>query len=620
LVYGKSNSQVLADSMRVEVSSIVNSVSIKEHTLLFFDSLLERPFTPIENIPLQKFVPLQSYSHINSIPGHLVTYPIYVAFKLKNSSARSINLYYYPGRLYSSLSLYETTAMGILRPLDFSDKGSGYIHLTILPDQTITYVVRLEFCKKIFNTITSELVTKSFLPYFKMEVDKTLNDQKTVGFILSGILLMMVLFTLVNFFITRKREFIYNCIYTLCMFLLIFFTPYLSKDADWFKVFFIGYFDLFLLITGTIFYLAFTRKFLNTKVIFPWLDRFLWIEQLILLVLMAAYSLLYFFTDNFIWQNRIENTLKVFALVAAVVYIVVALLKKNKLMNYLAVGTAAQIFLSIISFILILTGISTEFIFTAPVFYFEMGVIISVIFFLLGLTYKNRQELIDKIQEQEAMKLEVEKKGFENQLAILNAQQAERNRISADMHDDLGAGMTSIRLYSELAKTKIGSPMMPEIEKISSSASELIDKMNAIIWSMSSSNDSFGNMIAYIRSYVQEYFEDFPAIKCSISLPEHLPDIEVNGEVRRNIFLVIKEALHNIVKHAEATEVVIIMHYNTEGLTLTIQDNGKGIALDNVRSFGNGLKNMKKRMTDIGVDFSIENNDGTLIRLYRIFA
>jgi signal transduction histidine kinase len=620
LVYGKSNSQVLADSMRVEVSSIVNSVSIKEHTLLFFDSLLERPFTPIENIPLQKFVPLQSYSYINSIPGHLVTYPIYVAFKLKNSSARSINLYYYPGRLYSSLSLYETTAMGILRPLDFSDKGSGYIHLTILPDQTITYVVRLEFCKKIFNTITSELVTKSFLPYFKMEVDKTLNDQKTVGFILSGILLMMVLFTLVNFFITRKREFIYNCIYTLCMFLLIFFTPYLSKDADWFKVFFIGYFDLFLLITGTIFYLAFTRKFLNTKVIFPWLDRFLWIEQLILLVLMAAYSLLYFFTDNFIWQNRIENTLKVFALVAAVVYIVVALLKKNKLMNYLAVGTAAQIFLSIISFILILTGISTEFIFTAPVFYFEMGVIISVIFFLLGLTYKNRQELIDKIQEQEAMKLEVEKKGFENQLAILNAQQAERNRISADMHDDLGAGMTSIRLYSELAKTKIGSPMMPEIEKISSSASELIDKMNAIIWSMSSSNDSFGNMIAYIRSYVQEYFEDFPAIKCSISLPEHLPDIEVNGEVRRNIFLVIKEALHNIVKHAEATEVVIIMHYNTEGLTLTIQDNGKGIALDNVRSFGNGLKNMKKRMDDIGVDFSIKNNNGTLIKLYRIFA
>jgi signal transduction histidine kinase len=137
---------------------------------------------------------------------------------------------------------------------------------------------------------------------------------------------------------------------------------------------------------------------------------------------------------------------------------------------------------------------------------------------------------------------------------------------------------------------------------------------------MSSSNDSFGNMIAYIRSYVQEYFEDFPAIKCSISLPEHLPDIEVNGEVRRNIFLVIKEALHNIVKHAEATEVVIIMHYNTEGLTVTIQDNGKGIDMDKVRTFGNGLKNMKKRMDDIGVDFSIKNNNGTLIKLYRIFA
>ncbi|MEO7046215.1 MAG: 7TM diverse intracellular signaling domain-containing protein [Ferruginibacter sp.] len=620
LAYGKTYSQVLPDSMAVEVSSIVNAESIKERTLLFFDSVLERPFTPIEDVPAQKFVPLQSYTRIHSIPGHLVIYPIYVAFKLKNSSDSTVSLYYYPGSLYSNLNLYQKVTSGNLQPLYFPGKSTGYIHLSILPDQTITYVVQLEFCKTIFNNITSELVTKKFLPYFKMEVDKPLNNKKIIGFILSGILVMMILFTLVNFFITRRREFIYNCLYTLLMFLLIFFTPYLSNDADWFKVFFIGYLDLFLLIIGTVFYLAFTRKFLNTKVIFPWLDKFLWAEQLVLLILMAVFSLLYFFTDNFTWQNRIENTLKVFALAAAVIYIAVALLKKNKLMNYLAVGTAAQIFLSIISFILILTGISTEFIFTSPVFYFEMGVIISVIFFLLGLTYKNRQELIDKIQEQEAMKLEVEKKGFENKLAIINAQQAERNRISADMHDDLGAGMTSIRLYSELAKAKIGSPMIPEIEKISSSASELIDKMNAIIWSMSSSNDSFGNMIAYIRSYVQEYFEDFPAIKCSISLPEHLPNIEVNGEVRRNIFLVIKEALHNIVKHADATEVVIVMDYNTEGLTLTIQDNGKGIDMNNVRTFGNGLKNMKKRMDDIGVDFSIKNHNGTLIKLYRLFA
>ena len=99
------------------------------------------------------------------------------------------------------------------------------------------------------------------------------------------------------------------------------------------------------------------------------------------------------------------------------------------------------------------------------------------------------------------MKLAVEKQSFENQFTVYKTQQEERNRISADMHDDLGAGMTSIRLYSELAKSKLGDKNMPELDKISSSADELINNMNSIIWSVSSQNDSMGNMVAYIRSY-----------------------------------------------------------------------------------------------------------------------
>ena len=184
------------------------------------------------------------------------------------------------------------------------------------------------------------------------------------------------------------------------------------------------------------------------------------------------------------------------------------------------------------------------------------------------------------------------------------------------MHDDLGAGMTTIRLYSELAKSKLVNSPMPEIEKISSSANELLGKMNAIIWSMSSSNDSLGNMIAYIRSYALEYFED-TGITCKIDIPEKLPNIEVIGEIRRNVFLVVKEALNNILKHANATEVSIKLVRVDDGLTLYIHDNGKGINMDKLRQFGNGLKNMKKRMADIHVDFSIENKNGTLITMHR---
>ena len=196
----------------------------------------------------------------------------------------------------------------------------------------------------------------------------------------------------------------------------------------------------------------------------------------------------------------------------------------------------------------------------------------------------------------------------------MQSKQDERNRISAEMHDDLGAGITTIRLYSELAKKRMGNKVMPEIEKISSSANELINNMNTIIWTMSSSNDSLHNMIAYLRNYALEYFED-TGINCLITVEENIPDIIVIGERRRNVFLVIKEILNNIIKHAQATEVKITLKIENGYLALEIHDNGIGINLDNLRKFRNGLINIKKRMEEMQIEFTIANNHGTIITL-----
>jgi signal transduction histidine kinase len=184
------------------------------------------------------------------------------------------------------------------------------------------------------------------------------------------------------------------------------------------------------------------------------------------------------------------------------------------------------------------------------------------------------------------------------------------------MHDNLGAGVTAIRLYSELAKKRIGKEVIPEIEKISSSANDLLNNMNAIIWTMSSSNDSLDNMIAYIRSYALEYFEN-TGIQCRTILDEDIPNIAVSGEIRRNIFLVVKEALNNILKHSKASEVCISLVREGNGISLYIQDNGTGIDFEKLRRFGNGLSNMKRRMEETKILFSIENKNGTLIRLHR---
>ena len=98
-----------------------------------------------------------------------------------------------------------------------------------------------------------------------------------------------------------------------------------------------------------------------------------------------------------------------------------------------------------------------------------------------------------------------------------------------------------------------------------------------------------------------------------MDIPQTINDVALSGEQRRNIYLVIKEALHNIVKHANASEVTIAFQLGDQHLEVTIHDNGRG--LHQASSFGNGLKNMRRRIENIGGDFKIESGTGTTVKL-----
>lgn len=596
----------------INTDTVNNISSIDNRSYLFIDS---NNIASINNIISRQFIPLSQFEKNKKIPSRLLSKTFYLRFTLQNDSSLPKQYFLYPGKLYKDLELY-TIREGIVKEIAGPALRSGFVAINVEGKSTTTFLLKAVFFKSQFNDIQATLIAPHHLLSFQGKMYNTMTQKKIIGIILSGMLLMMIIMTILNYFITRKVEFLYNSLYSLCMFLLIYFTTYLSLHPGWFKGFFISYLDMFLLLTGTIFYISFTRHFLETQYKYPRIDSFFRYEIIALLVLLAGYSILHFGFENFTMELLYENIIKVAVLIAGIVYIVLALVQKSRLMNYLAIGVAIQLFCYIISLSLNLFKADPSFILTSPFFYFELGVICSVLFFLLGLFYKNRHELISNIKEQEALKIEAEKQQFENKLSIYKAQQEERNRISADMHDDLGAGMTSIRLYSELAKGKVGENVIPEIDKISSSADELLNKMNAIIWSMSSQNDSLGNMVGYIRSYATDYLEN-TGIEHNIIIPENLPAIEVTGTIRRNVFLVIKEALQNIIKHSGAQKVHIEMKKEKDGLSLTIHDDGKGIDFNNIRPYSNGLTNMRKRMSDVGIDFSIENNNGTLIRLYR---
>ena len=603
--------QVAADSNIVNIALIQQDSVIVSKTFLFIDSNSSFTATDV----LQKtFSPLADYKGRRRLPPAAVSFTYFLKTHISNQSQKEVSVYLYPGSYFIQADLYKIN--GQTAKIENTGNVSGFRKLTLTAGETCYILVCLKPLKNEFNNITPVFIAEDFITRYKQIVIGNKSDLQIFGMVISGVLFMMILFMISNFIIAYKAEFLYNALYSFCMFLLIYFNSIVSKNPSPFTSFYYSYFDFFLLVIGTIFYIRFTRKFLNTDIKYERLDKFLKYGEQFILLLLVIYTSLHFFTDTFQPQFYLENIMKFLILAIGVVFIIMALKQKDRLFNYIAAGNAMLVVCSLVSLTFILLGIKGLKIYKSSIFYYNIGIVLELVFFLTGLTYKNRRELIRSIKEQESLKLEAEKQQYETQIAVIKAQQEERNRISADMHDDLGAGMTTISLYSELAKTKLADHSIPEIEKISSSANELLNKMNAIIWSMNSSNDSLGNMIAYIRSYALEYFED-TGINCKIDIPEKLPNIEVIGEIRRNVFLVVKEALNNILKHAKATEVSITLTRVEDGLTLYIHDNGQGINMDALRQFGNGLKNMKKRMQDVGIEFTIENKNGTLITMHR---
>jgi len=208
-------------------------------------------------------------------------------------------------------------------------------------------------------------------------------------------------------------------------------------------------------------------------------------------------------------------------------------------------------------------------------------------------------------------KLALQKSEFEKLQAI----STERTRIASDMHDDLGAGLTSIRLLSEVVnlKTSEENPTKPEIEKIVNSAGKLSDNLREIIWTMSAKDDKLEDFIIYVRTYSAGFF-DGSSIQFHFSRPEVIPELIMHGELRRNLFLCIKEAMNNIMKHSKATEASLSFILLGNMLITEIKDNGKGFDTSNSIRFGNGIASMKSRLSKFEGKMEIESSlDGTKV-------
>ncbi|HUB61181.1 MAG TPA: 7TM diverse intracellular signaling domain-containing protein [Puia sp.] len=582
---------------------------------------------PVEELPSLPYRKAARRSDRNVAPAAINRKTV-LRFTITNSSDQPASAFFCPGFLPDSIRIYRLAAPAqtsvkagaalpltpLPRILPDDPDSLGYRRITLAPHDTATFIAVLTFIKAATNIIDPTLTDSSLIreAISINHKNKTIIDVITNLF--AGIMLMMIFYAASEYLQTSKPEFLYYIGYSVCIGLLLFFKSTLHQVTTTFNYFFESFLDNILFSVGYIFYIYFHRKFLDTRRNFKGLDKFLHWGGIAITALMTAYIVSYYASPDFRIANTLEDSTKITLLLISTGFIIKGLTYRDRLMNYIVMGNISLCLLSIISQLLISTNfklVKGASVLNLALFYYETGITIELLFFLFALTYKNKREIILSTQKEEKLKLETERKEMEKQVAVLAAQQDERNRISVDMHDELGSGVTAIRLMSEIVKTKMKDTTLPkettlpEIEKISNSANELLNKMNTIIWTMTSSNDTVENLVAYIRSYAVEFFEN-TAIDCIFSMPAFIPPREISGEKRRNIFLSVKEALNNVLKHSQSSVVRINVTVH-DRMIIEIRDDGIGIDLEKLRKFGNGLNNMKKRMASINGEFNIEN-------------
>lgn len=198
-----------------------------------------------------------------------------------------------------------------------------------------------------------------------------------------------------------------------------------------------------------------------------------------------------------------------------------------------------------------------------------------------------------------------------------HALEAERSRIARDLHDDLGSSLTEITVLASTGQLpQTGDAHQPDLfQTIGAKARGLISALDGIVWAVDPEDNSLQSLADYLSGYTAEFFSHTP-VACRFKVPMSFPSITIEGRVRHDVLMTVKEALNNIVRHANATEVEFRMAMTEGNLAIEIADNGKGIP-DTTPSGGHGLKNLSARLQKLGGDCVVESRagDGTNIKI-----
>lgn len=234
-----------------------------------------------------------------------------------------------------------------------------------------------------------------------------------------------------------------------------------------------------------------------------------------------------------------------------------------------------------------------------------IGFVIFIIFVVLMYNRKQLLYIKEKQLKESEHKNQLLQKELEKQKSI----ELERERISHDMHDDLGAGISALKLQAEFLKQKAeDEDLKTDINELLKTSEEMNISMREMLWSLNSGNDTIGNFVEYAKIYAASFLKK---TKIQLILEEEniASETTITTEQRRNLFLCLKEALNNAYKHSQSNELKLSFIQKDKEFMMKISDNGIGI--NETHAEGNGLRNMKRRMQEQNGYCEVSTDNGT---------
>ncbi len=441
------------------------------------------------------------------------------------------------------------------------------------------------------------------------------NQKHVIGLLFIGCVFIMFLYMAMQYVILRDRVLFLYALYVLLIILRSLASgSYLQAMDGWpllRSAGFVSCFSLTFLYWSLAAYVLFMREYMQLKTRSRAYNRLF----LGLIGIFTVYGLVDIFVtvDKYAvpaWQ-LIHRLADVSVLLFGVFTLHTLWRFYDSVTKYLFWGVVFFMLSGVASVINRIAWLDSSLVYDREVAIFVVGYLLEILTFALGIAQRHELVRREKIRYQ-AQLIEQLQENERNQIQLNTL----RDEIARDLHDEMGSQLSSISILSQTTLRHVTDERARQrLYTIGQTARQVIDSMREVVWSLNSGSDSLQNVALRIRETAHLLFDDTNT-QLVVSMPDTIQTLNLTARQRRDLFLIAKESLTNIVRHANANRVWLALRQTPDGLVLSIADNGVGFDTSQSHS-GLGMVSLRQRATQFGGLLRIETEPGrgTLIQL-----